>query len=211
MTTEAYQYTSKLGFSLWPSAGTSEAHLRSILHFLPESCLIFANQEAPVCGKMYKVTANLVKCSHSPFTIWSFILCTLLKYLWPFKQQGWNNFRFLKCFRQHMRGQNPKFTQAPYRCKHLCINPSGLSPWVLWALFLTSYGNQAMMALVLSLKSVYIWNFQIHDVNISVGAHKTLLSLFCFGASKLCGNRAVRANPSLDRTVGSAASFAVFS
>lgn len=137
MTTEAYQYTSRLGYSLWPSAVTSEAHLRSLLHFLSKSCLIFANQEAPVCGKIYNVTANSVKCSHSPFPIWSFILCTLLKYLWPFKQQGWNNFRYLKCFRQHMCGQNPIFTQAPYRHKHLSINPSGLGvlssvPHQLW-------------------------------------------------------------------------------
>lgn len=150
MTTEAYQYTSKLGYSLWPTAVTSEAHLRSVLRLLSKSCLIFANQEAPMWGKIYNVTANSVKCSHSPFTIWSFISCTLLKYLWPFKQQGWKNFRYLKCFRQHVRGQNPIFTQAPY----LCINPSGLSLRVFWVLFHTSYGNQAMMALVLPLKGV---------------------------------------------------------
>lgn len=174
------------------------------LIFFPEAALFLLIRKLQCVVKIHKVIANLVQCSHSPFAIQSFVSCTLLRYLWPFKQQGWNNFRYLKCFRQHMCGQNPVFTQEPYRHKHLCTNSSVLSsdPYKVWQSSHDGFGTVFERCLDLKFPFTCLLTLQWELIKHC--------SAF-FWCLELCENRAVRANPTLDRTAGSAARSTVFS
>lgn len=133
------------------------------LILFPEAALFLLIRKLQCVDKIYKVTGNLVKCSHSPFTMWSFVLCTLLKYLWPFKQQGWNNFIYLKCFRQHMCGQTQTLMYKFFCFELWSILGMAIKPWWLWYCLWKVFKSEI---------------FQMHASNISMGTDKTLFSLF---------------------------------